>query len=122
MSNLYPARLGRGRPGALASLALLVVLGGCAGTTRIGTILDDPSEYDGDNVRIEGEVTRSFGVPVVGGTYEVNDGTGTLRVVSEGGGVPRQGARVSVVGIFRAIFTLGAETLSVLQERDRSVR
>jgi uncharacterized protein with beta-barrel porin domain len=104
----------------LAACALVLV--GCAGTTRIGTILDDPSEYDGRTVRVEGEVTQTIAVPLVGGTYTVNDGTGTLRVVSDEGGVPREGAEVSVSGIFRALFSLGAESLSVLEERDRDVR
>jgi hypothetical protein len=100
----------------------LVLTAGCAGTTRIGTILDDPSEYDGRTVKVEGEVTQTIAVPLVGGTYAVNDGTGTLRVLSDEGGVPREGAEVSVTGIFRALFSLGAESLSVLQERDRDVR
>ncbi len=103
-------------------LALAVLSTGCAGTTRIGTILDDPSAFDGREVRVEGEVTQTLGVPLVGGTYELDDGTGSLRVVSDAGGVPREGAEVSVVGTFRALFALGAESLSVLQERDRDVR
>ena len=112
----------RSRTGRLLLLAALAVPAGCAGTTRIGSILDDPSEFDGREVRIEGEVTRTVGVPLVGGTYDVDDGTGTLTVVSDEGGVPREGAEVSVVGTFRALFTLGARSLSVLQERDREAR
>ena len=106
---------------ALAALAVLGSLGGCVGTVRIQTLLDDPQQFDGETVRIEGEVTESFGVPVVGGAYRVSDGTGTLTVVSEDG-VPRSGARVSVRGIFRSVFMLGSESLSALLERDRSVR
>jgi hypothetical protein len=98
------------------------MLAGCAGTTRIGTILDDPSAFDGREVRVEGEVAQAVAVPLVGGTYAVNDGTGTLTVVSDEGGVPREGAVVSVVGTFRAIFALGARSLAVLQERAREVR
>lgn len=117
----YPAPWWRSSRGALVGLVILAVLDGCAGTTSIGTILDDPSQFDGRNVRVQGEVTRSFGVPIVGGTYGISDGTGTLTVVTEGGGVPREGAEVRVAGIFRAVFTLGARTLAVLQERDRSL-
>ena len=104
--------------------ALCAVLAtACAGTTRIGPILDDPTEYDGRRVRIEGEVTQTVGLPIVGGTYTVDDGTGSMRVVTDqGGGVPREGADVSVVGVFRALFQLGAESLSVLQEQDRDAR
>jgi len=107
--------------GALAGVVMLTVLGGCAGTVRIGTLLDDPSQFDGDRVRVDGEVTGSFGVPVVGGAYRISDGTGTLTVVSEEG-VPRSGAQVSVEGTFRSVYMLGSQSLSVIQERERSVR
>ena len=103
-------------------LSSAVISTGCAGTTRIGTLLDDPSEYDGRMVRVEGEVTQAVGVPILGGTYSVSDGTGTLRVVTEQGGVPREGAEIRVGGIFRALFAIGAESLSVLQESERDVR
>jgi hypothetical protein len=95
---------------------------GCAGTTRIGTLLADPSEYDGRMVRVEGEVTQTVGIPLLGGTYSVSDGSGTLRVVTDEGGVPREGAEIRVAGIFRALFAIGAESLSVLQESERDVR
>jgi hypothetical protein len=122
-ANMLGARGWRRRRTAAGLMAILgITLTGCAGTTRIGTILDDPSEYDGRTVRVEGGVTQTIAVPFVGGTYAVSDGTGTLRVVSDEGGVPREGAAVSVTGIFRALFSLGAESLSVLQERDRDVR
>ncbi len=103
------------------ALAFLGVVTGCAGTTRIGTILDDPTEYDGRRVRVEGEVSQPIAVPLAGGTYEISDGTGSLRVLTDAG-VPRDGAEISVVGIFRALFAIGAESLSVLQEADRDVR
>ena len=120
---LQPRSTPRRRPVQVLLAAWgLILATGCAGTTRIGTILDDPSEYDGRTVRVEGEVTETIAVPFVGGTYAVSDGTGTLRVVSDEGGVPREGAEVRVTGIFRALFSLGAESLSVLQERNRDVR
>jgi hypothetical protein len=113
------------RPRSISALSVLVgtlLSTACAGTTRIGTLLDDPSEYDGRLVRVEGEVTQTVGVPLLGGTYSVSDGTGTLRVVTDEGGVPREGAAIRVAGIFRALFAIGAESLSVLQESDREVR
>lgn len=105
--------------------AILLYLGigltACAGTTRIGTILDDPSEFDGRNVRVRGEVTQSLGAPVVGGAYRIDDGTGVLTIVARGTGTPRRGAEVEVEGIFRSVFNLGDESLSVLEETDRSL-
>jgi hypothetical protein len=104
------------------ALAAATAAAACAGITSIGTILDDPTEFDGRDVRVQGEVTQALGVPLVGGTYELSDGTGTLRVVSDAGGVPREGAQVSVAGTFHALFMVGPEALAVLEERDREVR
>lgn len=99
--------------------AVLGLTAACAGTTRIGTILDDPGRYDGQTVRVEGEVTGSLGIPAVGGAYRIEDGTGTLTVMSEEGGAPREGAEVEVEGTFRSAFTLGDQTAAVLVEDDR---
>lgn len=104
----------------LPAVALLILLAGCAGTTRIGTLLDDPSQFDGEQVRVRGQVTEALGLAGAGG-YRLDDGTGTLTVVSEGGGAPRRGADVEVEGVFHAVFTLGDRSLSVLEETERSV-
>lgn len=102
-----------------AGLVLVLLLAGCAGTTRIETLLDDPSGFDGEEVRVRGEVTGALGLAGMGG-YRIDDGTGELTVVSERGGAPRRGADVEVEGIFHAVFTLGDRSLSVLEETERS--
>src|SRR5439155_16055489 len=73
------ARLGRH---ALSAAALwLLVLAGCKGAvTPIKTLLDDPSRFDRQSVRIAGTVEESAGIMGFGG-YRVNDGTGTVTVV-----------------------------------------
>lgn len=112
----------RSRAIVLPVLSLLLLLGvgtGCRGTTTpIKTLLDDPGRYDGQTVAIEGDVTRSYGV-LGYGAYQVNDGTGTLSVVTKEGGAPRTGVRVGVKGTFRSAFTLGSETAAVLMEDRR---
>jgi hypothetical protein len=107
-----PSILKRG----LATTALLLL--GCGGTTPIKTLLDDPHQFDGKTVRIAGQVQGSVGA-LGYGAYQVNDGTGTLSVVSEGGGVPRQGAKVGVEGTFHAAYTLGSQSVAVLVEQRR---
>ena len=103
-----------------AGLALLALSAACGrGTLPISKLLDDPSRYDGDRVRIEGQVTGfSFGA-LGRGAYQVDDGTGTLPVINESGGAPREGARVGIEGIFRSVFTFGDRSGAVLLERDR---
>jgi len=46
--------------GYLATLGLLLVLG-CPGTKKIKELLDDPAKYDGQNVRVAGEVKEAAG-------------------------------------------------------------
>ncbi|HJS43093.1 MAG TPA: hypothetical protein VJ755_06450 [Gemmatimonadales bacterium] len=87
-------------------------------TTTINTLLSDPGKYDGQTVRIAGEVQSSIGA-LGFGAYEVNDKTGTLPVVTEGGGAPARGARVGVEGTFRAAYTLGTESRAVIVEKRR---
>ena len=100
-------------------VAALLLIAGCkTDVTTIKTLLDDPPRYDGQVVRIVGDVTGSVGV-LGYGAYQVNDGTGTLPVVSEAGGAPREGGRVGVEGTFRAAFTFKTETAAVLVEKHR---
>lgn len=101
----------------VSGMAVLFFLA-CRGTTPIKTLLDDPQQFDGKTVRIAGQVEGSVGA-LGYGAYQVNDGTGTLSIVSEGGGVPRQGAKVGVEGTFRSAYTLGTKTLAVLVEQHR---
>jgi hypothetical protein len=105
----------------LAALAL-VLLTACPGATPIRELLDDPSRFDGKTVRIAGQVKESVGALGVG-IYQIDDGTGTLLVVSKAGnGTPRVGATVGVEGEFRSVFTLGSQTAAVLLEQQRKAR
>lgn len=103
---------------ALATISL-VLLAACPGARPIKELLDDPSRFDGKTVRIAGEVKQSIGALGVG-AYQVNDGTGTITVVSKAGnGTPRVGAKVGVEGEFRSAFTLGSMTVAGLLEHKR---
>lgn len=103
---------------ALATAGSLALLAGCKDTVTIKTLLDDPAQYDKRTVRIAGTASGSVGILGLG-TYRIDDGTGTLRVVSKEGGAPREGARVGVEGEFRSAYTLGTETVAVLIESRR---
>lgn len=101
-----------------AAIALLA-LTACPGAKAIQSLLDDPGQYDGKTVRIAGEVTQSIGALGLGG-YQVNDGTGTLLVVTKAlGSTPRVGARVGVEGTFRSAYTVGSHSGAVLIEAKR---
>jgi hypothetical protein len=102
----------------LVVLTALLFLSCKTNTTPIKTLLDDPGRFDGKTVRIAGDVQGSVGV-LGFGAYQVNDGTGTLPVVTEGGGAPRQGAKVGVEGTFRSAYQLGTQRAAVLVEQRR---
>jgi len=107
--------------GLLFGMAALAFMACNEKTTSIKTLLDDPGRFDGQTVRIAGEVQQSVGA-LGYGAYQVKDATGTLPVVTEGGGAPARGARVGVEGTFRAAFTLGTESRAVIVEKRRVSR
>jgi hypothetical protein len=108
-----PRRLPR-----LVPLLAVVLLAGCASTTRIGDLLNDPSRYNGKSVRIAGEVTRSVGA-IVAGAYQVKDQTGTLTVVSDKASPPPEDSKIGVKGVFQSLVTLGSRSLAILKEESR---
>lgn len=102
-----------------AVLGVIAALMACnTKTTSIKTLLADPGKYDGKVVRIAGTVGQSIGA-LGYGAYEVQDGTGTIPVVTQGGGAPSRGARVGVEGTFRAAYTLGTDSRAVVVEKRR---
>jgi hypothetical protein len=114
----FPRRF---RPYAVGALLGMLALGACKasdGVVPIKTLLDDPTRYDGQVVRVAGDVGPAVGLFGFG-AYQVSDGTGTLNVVSKSGGAPREGARVGVEGTFKAVFTLGTWSGAGLQEARR---
>ena len=104
----------------IAGLATVLLLSACAPSIMpIKSLLDDPSRFNGKTVRATGKVTHSAGALGVGG-YQINDGTGTLTVVSsKGDGAPREGADIGVQGKFRAVGVLGSRSAAVLEESKR---
>src|SRR6266516_416075 len=105
-----------------AAVSLVLLLAGCKASelqvTSIKTLLDDPSRFDKQTVRIVGDVTRSLGI-LGYGAYEVDDGTGKIPVVTQDNGAPRTGARVGIEGEFRSAYTLGSTTAAAIVEKGR---
>ena len=83
---------------------MVLFLPGCQ-QKKINQILRDPHRYANQEVAVVGRVVRSYSVMGHGG-YEVDDGTGTLWVISKTG-VPREGVRVGVKGTIHDAFNLG---------------
>ena len=56
------------------------------------------------------------------GVYQIDDGTGTMMVVTETGGAPAQGAKIGVLGVFHSAFTVGTDVVAVIVEKERRTR
>jgi len=101
-----------------ALVVALIGLAGCKhGGTDIKTLLDDPGRFDNTIVRVGGKVTTSVGL-LNYGAYKLDDGTGTILIVSEHG-VPREGAKVGVEGKFHSVFTYHGESGAGIEETAR---
>ena len=100
---------------SILALTLLCVFlfTACPSKTNIGKILDNPDRYR--------DIEDGYGVPLVGGAYKVDDGTGEIWVVSRrSGGAPRKGARVGVKGRVLQGFSFGGRNFgTVIEESDR---
>jgi hypothetical protein len=80
----------------------------------IGDILADLRKYDGQTVTIAGEASNPLNVLVMK-AYDVSDGTGSIKVVTERG-LPAAGSVVRVEGVVHEVFNLGGMNYTVLLE------
>ena len=100
-------------------MAAVLATAGCAyRTMTIKSLLDDPSRYNGKKVQVSGETKQGQGA-LGYGEYQLDDGTGTLTVLTQHNGAPRKGAAVKVQGTFRAVATVGSRSVAVLEEKKR---
>lgn len=106
------------RIAAVLSLALVstLFLTACPTRTNIAKILDNPDRYRDKEVGIAGRVTDSYGVPVLGGAYKIDDGTGSMWVINRGGGVPRRGTQVGAKGRIYSGVTFGTRSFGTVME------
>jgi hypothetical protein len=89
------------RPLALALVGACALLAAGCATTNVARLLAEPQRFANRDVGLKGDVVES--VSLLGhGAYKLDDGTGTIWIVSRHG-VPRRGARVSVKGKVRDV-------------------
>ena len=107
---------------ALGLLFLAWIVAGCQDEPiPIASLLSNAGAHDGQSVTVVGEVKGAAGAFGYG-VYQLSDGTGTITIVTEKGGVPVKGAKVAVTGTFRNGFTVGTETVAAIQEKERHER
>jgi hypothetical protein len=113
-------------------LSGLVMVGGlflaaCPDRTSIADIEANPSRYQNKEVAIAGTVQDSYGINIPGtrmrgGAYKIDDGTGSIWVLTEEG-VPTKGAQIGVTGrVGSGINWHGKNYGLGLYEKDRRFR
>lgn len=93
------------RTGLVMTLVVGTLMAPACASMTVNQIIGDPSRYRNREVRVSGAVVDSYSL-ANRGVYRIDDGTGQLWVVSDGG-VPRRSARVTVKGRVRDGFNLG---------------
>jgi hypothetical protein len=101
----------------VTTVALL--LAGCPPRESIEKINRDPARFAGKDITIAGRVTDSFGA-LGSGVFQIDDGTGTMWVLSEKFGIPGSGANLAVTGRIQQGFAFGGRNFAtILRETQR---
>jgi hypothetical protein len=105
-------------------IATVLLMSGCAARqVRIAELKDQPTKYDKKTVRVTGQVTSSFGIPLVPfQVYNVEDGSGEISVISTSSRTPAKGTRVEVQGKLGEVIVLGGRSIGLhIREEDRKL-
>lgn len=108
----------------LLSLVLVICLfaTACPERTTIGKISANPSRYVGKDTVVAGTVRNSFGIALLGGVYKVDDGTGSIWVLTNKG-VPSKGSQVGVRGEIQEGVNYGGKTYGLgMVEKERKFK
>jgi hypothetical protein len=105
----------------LSILILLVFTTiGCSGVTKIGDILANPSQYEGEDLTIRGTVGETAWLALVEkGAYQLGDGSGTIWVITSQP-PPQKGQSISTQGEVQSAFSIAGQSYgTVLVETQR---
>lgn len=99
----------------------------CPERVSIADIEANPSKYQNKEIAIAGTVKDSYGIsipgtPVQGGAYKIDDGTGSIWVISEST-VPTKGTQIGVKGLVgNGVNWKGRNYGLGMYEKDRRLR
>lgn len=101
-------------------LLLLLALAGCGGSrSKISEVKAAPGKYSDKPVTIEGKVTQTFAIPVIGQSLvQVDDGTGTIWVKPRSGRVPFEGEKLKVTGHIEIGLTFANRNFGIILIED----
>jgi hypothetical protein len=113
---------------AFALLVIVVIIGvlisrGNGEQTQeditIAQLRSDPEGFDGARVELVGTTSNSFSLPVLDqyGIYEIDDGTGSMFVLSDKGIPPDNGEQVRVTAIFNGSVKLDDQIRTLIEDQ-----
>lgn len=112
------------RPTTVVALVLLLtatlLLTACPPTPSIAEINRNPGKYAGKEIGVHGNVNETAGF-LGTGAYRIDDGTGSIWILSQGYGVPGKGANVKVVGTLIQGASLGGRNFGFAIRQTRSI-
>lgn len=136
LKNLFPElcrnkgeKMKKGTKIILLTLSLVTVVFAAACPERISVadIEANPSKYQNKEVAIAGTVRDSYGLsipgtPLRGGAYKIDDGTGSMWIITEES-VPTKGAQIGVKGVIGTGLNWKGKNYGLgMYEKDRRFR
>ena len=128
-----PRRLGWVSPGLIVGLAfglliIVVVVGVLISRSggekvhddiTIAQLRGDPEGYDGVQVDLVGTISNRFTIPVLDqyGIYEIDDGTGSMFVLSDKGAPPDDEGPVKVTAVFNGAVELDDQIRNLIEDQ-----
>lgn len=88
------------------------------GNEKIETILSHPEKFDGKEVSIWGQISKSKGLFKLG-YYVLNDGTGSLPVVTIDSYAPKSGETMTIKGKIVQVYRSDSDSKIVLYQTEK---
>lgn len=85
----------------------------------IAQLRGDPERYDGAEVELVGTISNRYTIPILDqyGLYELDDGTGSMFVLSDKGAPPDNGEPVRVTAIFNGAVELDDQIRNLIEDQ-----
>lgn len=81
------------------------------GFTEIAQLNENPNIFEGQRVKIKGEVVDTLKIPLVDSkSYVLDDGTGKVKVITNLD-VPKIGSKIAIIGIGNNAVIIGGESI-----------
>lgn len=101
----------------LTILSFSAIISGCDSIApqkvTIGEILKDPTAYDGKELKLSGKVMDVLKIPFVEvRMYALDDGTGTIPVITEGN-TPGLNKQVRTKGVIENMAIVGGQSIGI---------